>query len=92
MTMSDDASETTVSAEAAYEAGSRRTHLQYLSQALRSLGRDGPEWDAARLIGEREEAIAVLRRICTEHGDNDWHDDLHLADIIDKYLGRHLDG
>jgi hypothetical protein len=26
------------------------------------------------------------------HGDNDWPDDLHLADVIDKHLARHLGG
>lgn len=44
----------------------------------------------ARLLKERAEAVAVLRRLCAKHGDNDWPDDLHLGDIIDKHLGRYL--
>ncbi len=44
----------------------------------------------ANLIIERQEAINMLRHICEEHGDNDWPDDLYLADIIEKHLHRHL--
>jgi hypothetical protein len=43
-------------------------------------------------IGEREQAVASLRDICRQFGDNDWPDDLHLADVLDKHLGRHLEG
>lgn len=42
------------------------------------------------LVDERAETIFILRIICKDHGDNDWEDDLHLADIIDKHLGKHL--
>jgi predicted secreted protein len=62
-----------------------------LGHALRGLGRGGPEWDAARLIAEREMAIIALRRVCTDHGDSDWDDDLNLSDIIEKHLARYLD-
>lgn len=44
---------------------------------------------AAWLI-EREEAVARLRWLCEEFGDQDWDDNLHLADVIDKHLGRYL--
>ncbi len=40
---------------------------------------------------ERAEALAALRTVCRDHGDNEWPDNLHLADIIEKHLGRHLD-
>jgi hypothetical protein len=54
------------------------------------------------LIAERDEArqahqfvqaetVKVLRQVCEQHGDNDWPDDLHLADIIEKHLWRHLE-
>lgn len=46
--------------------------------------------DAYRLQRERDEAVKVLRDLCEHHGDNDWPDDLHLADAIDKHLGKHL--
>lgn len=32
----------------------------------------------------------LLRDICKEYGDNDWDDDLHIVDIVDKHLHRHL--
>lgn len=44
-----------------------------------------------RMAAERDEAIAILRNLCKTHGDNDWSKDLHLADIIDKHLGKHLE-
>ena len=44
----------------------------------------------ARLTMEREGTIAILRSICEDHGDNDWDETLHLSDVIDKHLGRHL--
>jgi hypothetical protein len=31
-----------------------------------------------------------LRNLCRDFGDNDWDDDLHLADVVEKHLGRHL--
>ena len=46
--------------------------------------------DLRTLRCERADAISALRRICERHGDNDWTDDLNLADIIEKHLGRHL--
>ena len=41
---------------------------------------------------ERRETIAMLRQVCEEFGDNEWPDNLHLADIIEKHLWRHLTG
>jgi hypothetical protein len=43
-----------------------------------------------RLRGQRLDAIAQLRSICADFGDNDWDDDLHLGDVIEKHLGKHL--
>lgn len=77
--------------EAQYEAGSRMAWLETLGHALRGLGRGGPEWDAARLIAERELVVSLLRRICADHGDNDWDDDLNLSDVIEKHLARYLE-
>lgn len=42
------------------------------------------------LRDERDEAIRILRDVCEEFGDNDWDNDLHLADIIEKHLHRNL--
>lgn len=77
--------------ELAYEAGRLAALLQLLRQILKALGRDAPQWsETARLLLEREEAVAALRTLCKEHCDNEWPDDLHLADVIDKHLGQHL--
>jgi predicted secreted protein len=59
-------------------------------ECARELGEDDPLRKAAVYIAEREQAVAALRELCAEHGDNDWPDNLHLADIIRKRLGRHL--
>lgn len=40
--------------------------------------------------GEREATIAALRILCGDFGDNDWLDDLHLADVVEKHLSKHL--
>ena len=42
--------------------------------------------DRASLLLERYYAITALRQLCEEHGDNNWADSLHLADIIDKHV------
>ncbi len=78
--------------ESAYVRGQRALALRWLRQIIREeLGPDAPEASAERWRLEREEAIAKLREICDRHGDNDWPNDLHLADIIDKHLLRHLE-
>lgn len=76
--------------EQAYIRGHRAALLRVLKDICHELGYDDPVVESTRYIGEREEAIAVLRRLCAERGDNDWPNDLHLADIIDKHLGRYL--
>lgn len=42
------------------------------------------------LKAERAETVAALRRVCDEFGDNDWPDELHLGDVVEKHLRRHL--
>lgn len=82
--------------ERAYEEGRRRSLLNILQWAMSELGapRAGDSGsgliEAARLLAERYEAIARLRTVCEDFGDNDWPDDLHLADIIEKHLEPHL--
>lgn len=73
--------------ELAYEHGRNAAYLAVFKQCARYL----PELkDTAAAAAERADAIALLRQVCSEHGDNDWPDDLHLGDIIDKHLWRHL--
>jgi len=74
--------------ERSYERGKRMAWSSLLRQAVHELGMSGRTLES--LIIEREEAVAMLRDICEDHGDNDWKSDLHLADVIDKHLGRHL--
>lgn len=42
------------------------------------------------LRGERDATVKMLRDVCADFGDNDWADELHLADVIEKHLARHL--
>ena len=76
-----------------YERGyveGRRAFARHLAQVVRGeLGVLGRSLSDLEL--ELDEARSVLRRLCAEHGDNDWDDDLHLADVINKHLGRYLD-
>jgi hypothetical protein len=73
--------------EQAYVAGRRAAWAEILATAVTEVGpaRSVESW---RL--ERRAAVAVLRELCAEFGDNDWDDDLHLADVIEKHLGRRL--
>jgi predicted secreted protein len=77
--------------EKAYRAGQRAALVRVMQDCARQLGYEDPLAKAAALIAEREGAVRELRRLCAEHGDNDWPDDLHLVDVIDKHLGRYLE-
>lgn len=72
-----------------WEAGNRAAWRSILQQALRELGAEGHTVES--LVAEREAAIAALRHLCDAWGDNDWDESLHLADIIEKHLARHLE-
>lgn len=78
--------------EKSYIMGSRSTSISMIRQCLSNLNYDitDPVTKIASLVLEREETIHMLRRVCEEFGDNNWEEDLHLADIIDKHLARHL--
>lgn len=76
-----------------YVEGSRMAWRHILSEALRRLDEedDLTEKRVAHLVAAREDVRAALRGICEEYGDNDWEDDLNLADVIEKHLRPHLD-
>ena len=79
--------------ERGYITGTRAARQYMIRQLLRELDpecKDEPEVKLARLVVEREETIQHLRSLCADFGDNDWPNDLHLADVIDKHLGVHL--
>ena len=74
--------------EAAYLRGEKTVYREMLGNAIRGL--NGEDLTLERMTAERAAAIATLRRVCGDHGDNDWPDNLHLSDIIDKHLARYV--
>lgn len=77
--------------ETSYIQGQRWAWHMMLVKCLNELGYDSPEWDKYRWIHERETTIHMLRSECARLGDNDWPDDLHIGDIIEKHLLRHIE-
>lgn len=77
--------------EKAYIQGNRAAWSKILSDSLQQLGYDDPAiTQKHRWILEREAVISQLRDLCGEFGDNNWDEKLHLADVVEKHLGRHL--
>lgn len=77
--------------EAAYLRGERAAFTRMLNEAARGLGYDDPLAASTRAISEMEGTRAALRSTCADHGDNEWDDDLHLADVVEKHLRRYID-
>ena len=77
--------------EQSYIMGGRVAWLAMLQMCLRELGVDDPAAGQARWVSEREQTVDALRQLCERHGDNEWDESLHLADVVDKHLGIHLD-
>lgn len=73
-----------------WNEGWRAGWLNILRQAIEALGYDDMRTQKRAWILEREAVIAALREVCRDHGDNDWSNGLHLADVIQKHLARHL--
>lgn len=79
-----------------YRNGHRRAWARMLDKCLKELGylKDSGPVDAkviiARVAAEREDVLAALRDACDEFGDNDWDDNLNLADVVNKHLLPHL--
>jgi hypothetical protein len=76
--------------ECNYEQGRRSALKSVLVTCVSELGYSTADSRCAAWIVERESAIAALRDVCADHGDNDWDNKLHLADIIEKHLHRNL--
>lgn len=77
--------------EKSYIEGSRQAWRTILQESIINLGYDSAEKNASAWILEREAAIAQLRRLCELIGDNGWPENLHLADIIEKHVIRHVE-
>lgn len=75
-----------------WSEGYKAAYSRILAECLRHLGCDDPEAGKARWLLERTAVVACLRSACRDYGDNDWDDDLHLVDVIEKHLLRHIEG
>ncbi len=78
--------------EQLYIQGSNAAWRQMLSTCLANMPGElgAPDRMLAARTAELHDVRAQLRELCAEFGDNDWPDDLHLGDVIEKHLGRHL--
>ena len=76
--------------EKSYISGKRTMAVRILNLCCQELGYQDIIADSVKWIIEREAAIVQLRMLCGDFGDNDWNENLNLADIVDKHLGRHL--
>lgn len=76
--------------EQSYIAGTRAAYTDMLRLCLKMLGHDDPKSQQSAWVLEREATIAQLRVVCADHGDNDWPDDLNLADVVQKHLANYL--
>lgn len=77
--------------ERGYEEGSRIAWRSILVTAASRLDEGDPLANSANFQAELDEARSALRRLCADHGDNDWGDDLSLTDVIDRHLAPYLD-
>ena len=81
--------------ERAYIEGRRFTLVRLLTQSMKELMEFGeldqsPLIRLAELIKERQETVSKLRELCGKYGDNEWRDNSHLADVVEKHLIIHI--
>jgi hypothetical protein len=76
--------------DTAYTNGHQRAWLSMMNECIRQLGYEHAEVIQTRWIRERAELVLTLRAICEDFGDNDWPDDLNLADVMNKHLAKYL--
>lgn len=72
--------------ERAYEEGFQAAMRVVLAAIVNRM----PDGSTDRWRLERGQTIAALREVCEDFGDNNWTDDLHLADVVEKHLTRYL--
>lgn len=92
-TTDDEARSWERSANDWFSRGRAAAFREMLDTALSGIGREptpGDRESAMRRIGqlesERSDVVSALRRICEKHGDNDWKDNYHLADVLRRNL------
>ena len=77
--------------EQSYLLGERQAAIGQLRTIMGYLKVDEKRTKEQYML-EREETVQALRDVCEDHGDNEWEENLHLADVVNKHLGRHLYG
>lgn len=84
--------------EGNYIRGNRAAYWRILLHVLGELRERETDTDVEKLqreLGHAEahlEAVRMkLRDACDHYGDNDWPDELHLADALEKHLMRHIE-
>lgn len=76
--------------EQSYNRGRRQAYTHIMQDCANALGIADPAAAHTLWIAERQAAVNALRDLCDAFGDNDWPDSLHLGDVIEKHLARHL--
>lgn len=76
------------SEEQAYVQGSANAWRAMLQQCIMNLGGEDRDRESWRL--ERADVVSALRNLCRDFGDNDWDDDMRLADVIERHLAKDL--
>lgn len=81
----------------AYAEGRRRTLINLANHFAGELytAREHPRETSfgerlLRLEADRLEMLGALRELCAELGCNDWPDNLHPHDVVEKHLGRRV--
>ena len=79
--------------EVDYIQGNKAAYSNILKFCIKQLDdNDYIEYEKAyiNLLTERTEAILALRAVCSIISDNNWQDNLHLADIINKHILNYI--
>lgn len=88
--MSDEREESQERDERNWSQGYKTALVGLLQELIHRIGIKEPEVAHLKWVDERQRTVNALRSICEDYGDNDWDDNLFLADVIEKHLHRHL--
>ena len=72
-----------------FERGERAAYAKLLGVAVSALY-PAADMKLERLVLEREDTVRALRRVCEDHGSNEWEPDTNLGNVIDKHLAPHV--